>query len=287
MAEDKKIKKIDATKTLSLGIILNFVLALFEYIFGIFSGSLALQSTALNTAADSLSLIISLVGNWVSQKERTKTKTYGYGRANVLAAFINALLFIVAALFIFYESYKDLLNPNPIKGGIVIIVALIALAVKSFIALLLLRGKSINIKTVFLDTLFDALGLVCLLCSGIVISLTGFVFIDPLVSFIIGLLILYNGIVITKQTLNILFEGVPEHINVQEVTHAIHTMPKVISVDHIHIWAITDQYSSLSCHVFLDDKNLEDAVKTIDEIKKMLAQKFNITHTNIEPELKK
>ncbi len=287
MVQGKKIKKTDATKLLGIGITLNFGLALFEYIFGIFAGSLALRSTAFNTGADSLSLIISFVGNWVSQKERTKTKTYGYGRANVIAAFINALLFIIAATFIFYESYKGLLSPKPIKGSIVVIVAFVALMVKSFIALLLIRGKSINLKTVFLDTLFDVIGLVGTLFSGVVIALTGFVLIDPIISFLIGLLILYNGLLITKQTLNILFEGVPSHINMQKVTHAIHTMPNVIAVDHVHIWAITDQVAALSCHVFLDEKNLDDAIKTINKIKKMLAEKFNIKHASIEPELKK
>ena len=276
--QDNKIK---------LGLVLNFGFTLFEFGVGIFSGSLALISDAGHNLTDSLSLVIAFFGNKVAKREANEEHTYGYGRATIITALINALLLLGLSIFIFYEAYKRILNPEPVEGFLVAIVALIGMTMNVGVAFLFRNEKQdLNIRSAYINMLFDALASGGALLAGILIVVTKLTIFDSLISIIIGLLLIRSGWSLVKKALHVLLEGVPEGINMEKVKKAIINHNAMIkAVDDLHIWAISSQYAALSCHVVIEDCDLEKSTRLVKQIKEELHQKFNIEHATIETEL--
>jgi cobalt-zinc-cadmium efflux system protein len=271
---------------LKIGLLLNTTFTVIEFVIGIFSGSLALIADSAHNLTDSLSLIISIFANKLSKKEATLDKTYGYGRASILAALLNSIILFGVAVYIFYEAYGRLLNPPKVEGNLVILAAFFGFIINGGIALSFLKGKKdLNIKSTIINFATDALAQLGTIIAGVIILVTHQSIADPIISIIIGILLIYSAWEVVKDALHVLLEGVPEDINIEEVKKAILSVPGVKGLDDLHIWGLSSHYSALSCHIIVKKMTLEESCSITQQIKQKLAEEFHIEHATLEPEL--
>jgi cobalt-zinc-cadmium efflux system protein len=271
---------------LRFGIILNFGFTVFEFIIGIMSGSLALISDAGHNLTDSLSLIITFVAQRIAKRSANIDHTYGYGRSTILAALLNGLILFFLAFYIFYEAYERLQNPQPVEGGLVIIVAFVGIIINLSIASLFRHDKDdLNIRSAYTNMLFDALASVGAVIAGILIIITKQPYFDSIISILIGILLLRSSWSVVRDAIHVLLEGVPEGVDVAKVKEAIVSAPHVKGVDDLHIWAISSKNAALSCHIIIEDCDVEQSTKVVKEIKSKLKERFSIEHATIETEL--
>ncbi len=272
---------------LKIGIVLNTGFTIFEFSIGIMSGSLALISDAGHNLTDSLSLLISYFGNRVAKKDANEEHTYGYGRATILTALLNAVILLSLSIFIFYEAYQRILNPEPVQGILVALVAFVGICVNGAIAFIFYKEQSdLNLKSAYINMLFDALASVGALIAGILIIFTKMTIFDPIASIIIGLFVLRAGWSVVRDAVHVLLEGVPSGVNMEKVKEAIIENNRLIkTVDDLHIWAISSQYAALSCHIVIEECDLGKSMQIVEEIKKTLKENFHIEHATIETEL--
>jgi len=270
-------------KYIVFGIVLNGSFTIIEFIVGLISNSLALMSDALHDLTDTLALFLAWFAAKKADDEPTEKKTWGYQRATILAAFVNGIVLVVLTLFIFYRAYLRILNPEPVLGGYVLVLAIIGIVINGAIVLRLWKAKDrdVSIKSIFWHIGEDALGWVGVFIAGIVIVFTDFFIIDPLISILIGLIVLRGAWGIIKETTNILLEGVPKEINLKQVESEIKDVKDVKDVHDTHIWSIGSNYYALSAHVVVKDMLICDTNKIIDTVNKMLENKFNISHTTL------
>ena len=267
---------------LALAVTVAFIVV--ELIGGIQARSLALLSDAGHNFTDALALLLAWFAFYAEARPPNQTKTYGYQRAGVLAAFVNALALVLLAGFIFYESYERLKSPPDVREGIMIGVAGAGFVVNLGIVLAL-RGASrddLNIRSAVVHQLGDALGSIGIILGGVLIAWTGSRWIDPVLSILIGLLILWTARDIIKESLNILLEGLPKGLHLEAVTGAIREVPGVIDVHDIHIWSLASHSHALSCHVMIDDVPPSSSERILRYVNDMLAGRFQITHTTIQ-----
>lgn len=273
-------------RNLVIGLVLNTGFTIAEFIIGFASGSLALVSDAAHNLTDSLSILITISATKFAKRKATTIKTYGYGRTTVLAAFLNAVILLCLSLYIFYEAFQRIQNPEPVSGGWVMITAFAGLLINGAIALLFYKNKSdLNIRSTFLNMALDALASAGALLAGFIIVLTGKTFIDPLISIFIGLMLLYGGWSVIKDALHILLDGVPEGLSAEKVKSAINEVPGVQGLDDLHIWALSTTTAALSCHLVISDADIGTLMATKERVKHMLQEKFNIEHATLEVEL--
>ncbi len=271
---------------LKLGLVLNTGFTIFEFFIGFLSGSLALISDAAHNLTDSMSLLVSFFATKISRREANIDKTYGYGRATVLAALINALILLGLAVYIFIEAYKRFQDPQPVEGGLVMIVAFVGILINGSIAYLFFKSRGdLNIRSAFLNMAMDALASVGALVAGLIIVLTGKTFIDPFISIIIGLMLLYSGWSVVKDALHVLLEGTPEGTDISKIKEGILQMPSVTGLDDLHVWALSTTSAALSCHLIIKDCSLKESLIVKENVKQMLSEKFHIEHATIETEL--
>jgi len=214
---------------LKLGFVLNSGFTIFEFFIGIVSGSLALVSDAAHNLTDSLSLLVSYLATKVAKKQANQDKTYGYGRATVLAAVINSLILLGLAIYIFTEAYKRFQDPQPVQGGLVMVVAFVGILINGSIAYLFFKSRGdLNIRSAFLNMALASVGA---LLAGLFIILTGNTLADPIISVIIGFILLYSGWSVIKTALHLLFEGVPEGTDIPAIQRAVLAVPGVKGMD--------------------------------------------------------
>jgi len=270
---------------LRTGFLINTGFAIFELAAGIVSGSLALISDASHNFTDSLSLTVSYVAQRFARKKATPEHTYGYGKATIIAAFINSLILLLAALFIFYEAYQRVIHPQTVSGGWIMAVAGVGIAVNASVALLFIKDRyDLNIKSAFLNMAFDVLASVGALAAGLVIYLTGKTIADPIISAMIGIFLVVSSYRVMDEALHILLEGVPKALDVKEVEKLIKSDPRIRNVHDLHVWTIAANVTGLVCHIV---PNEFDAIKNIQitkELKRNLRDRFNINHATIEVE---
>ena len=271
---------------LKLGLLLNTGFTIFEFAIGIFSGSLALISDAGHNLTDSLSLLIAFFAQKIARREANADHSYGYGRATILAALLNGLILVLLAFYIFYEAFGRLTKPEPVEGGLVMIVAFVGIIINGSIALIFRKSQEdLNIKSAYVNMFYDMLASVGALIAGLLIILTRLTIFDSIISILIGILLLRSSWSVARDAMHVLLEGVPEGLKPEEVKKAILTIPSVEAVDDLHVWAISSQYAALSCHVVIEDCDLEKSTKIVKQIKEELHKKFNIEHATIEIEL--
>ncbi len=272
---------------LKISLVLNTSFTIFEFIVGILSGSLALISDAGHNLTDTLSIIISLFGSKVAQPEANSEHSYGYGRASILTALLNAFILIALAFYIFYEAaHRIFSHPKVVDGQTIMLVAIIGILVNGSIAYILSKNKKdLNVKSAYMNMLLDAVALVGTLIAGFLITITHQSIIDPIVSIFIGLLLLHGAYGVAREAVHILLEGVPEGMDSKKVKESIMKTPKVKGVDDIHIWAISSHYAALSCHIVIEDCDVQESMKIVKAIKEELKENFHIEHATIETEL--
>jgi cobalt-zinc-cadmium efflux system protein len=277
-------------KQIKFGIILNGSFTILEFIVGIISNSLALISDALHDLTDTFALLLSFFAAKKAGEKPTKTKTWGYHRATIIAAFVNGIFLVVLTLYIFYRAYIRILNPEPVKGHLVLGLAVFGIIFNGAIVLKLWKSKDrdLNIRSIFWHISEDALGWIGVLVAGIIMTFTDFYIIDPIISIAIGIIVLVGAWGIIKEATNILLEGVPKGISVSEVKKELKRIKPVKDAHDIHIWCTGSDYCILSAHIEVpEDMRICDTNKIISKIEDVLREKFNITHTTLAFESRK
>lgn len=250
---------------------------------GIRSHSLALLSEAGHNLSDFLALLLSLVAVYLQSRPASSTKTYGYHRAGVLAALVNAVSLVAVAFFIFYEAFRRLQHPEHVQASMMMWVAAAGVLMNGFIALLLYRsGGDVNIRSALLHEVGDTLSTAAVIAGGWVILVTGNSWIDSALSLAIGVLILWSGFGIVRETLNILLEGTPRGVKLELVESAIRSIDGVNDVHDLHCWSIGSETRALSCHIAIADIPPSASEGILREVKNCLHIHFRIDHTTIQ-----
>lgn len=270
-------------KVLMIAIILAFTFAMVEAIFGWMANSLALLSDAGHMAADALSLILAAVAAWIAVKPPSPKHTYGLGRAEVLGAWISSIFIMLVIIGIVFEAIERFSHPENVSGLTVIGVALTGVIINCLIAWVLTHGeRTLNIRAAILHVIGDLLGSAAALISGIVIYFTHWMLIDPLLSVFIGILILISSIRLLKESMRILMEGVPMHLDYNEIGQRMAEIAKVKRVHDLHIWTLSSGSIALSAHIEVDELELWNDI--LADLQTMLAEKFHIEHITLQPE---
>jgi len=260
----------------------NMLLTLAQVIGGVISNSLSLIADAIHNFSDAASLLIALVAIRIARKPPDQLKTFGYKRAETVAALINLTALIIIGLYLCYEAIIRFLAPVAIEGWTVVIVAGIALIVDTFTALLTYSQSkhSMNIKAAFLHNVSDALASIGVIIAGTLILLYGWVWTDAVMTLLISGYVLWQGFKEIPKVIHLLMEGTPEHIDIDEVIDAMEVQDGVINVHHVHIWQLDERRNALEAHVVLDNGVNMDSLKS--SLKQMLHDKFEIEHSTIE-----
>jgi cobalt-zinc-cadmium efflux system protein len=266
----------------SLALTIAFVIA--EFSAGLEAHSLALLSDAGHNLTDALALLLAWFAFRFEMKPPDEVKTYGYHRAGVLAAFVNALALLLLSGFILYESYERLMAPPTVNETTMILVAALGLLVNGAIMLGLRRDSThdLNIRGAFLHMLGDALGSIAIIAGAIGIHYTGWQHIDPILSILIALLIIWTAWDITKESLNILLEGLPRGMKLSDVSAAIQEVDGVLGVHDLHIWSLGSNVNALSCHVLIRDLPPSASEGILKRLKDALRQRYGINHTTVQ-----
>jgi len=267
-----------------LGIVLVVMAA--EIIGGILSGSLALLGDAAHMLVDALALGLALFAVTIARRPATPTKTYGYHRAEIIAALANGTILALVSVYIFYEAYQRFLEPPHIKAPIMLLVASIGL-IANLIGIFILRkaGRdNLNIKAAFWHIAGDAISSIGVITGGLIIATTGWYLVDPIIAVCIGVIILWGAVRIVRESADILLEAVPRHIDVGKVIEAIKNVSGVEDVHDIHIWTITSGMHALSAHIRIEDQIVSQSTEIVSKVNQDLAQNFNISHTTLQLE---
>ncbi len=250
---------------------------------GIRAHSLALLSEAGHNLSDFFALLLSLTAVYLQSRPPSSTKTYGYHRAGVLAALVNAVSLVAVSGFIFYEAFRRLQNPEHVRAGVMISVAAAGVVMNGVIALLLHRaGRDVNIRSAFLHEIGDTLSTAAVIVGGWAIMVTGQYWIDSVLSVGIGVLILWSGFGIVRETLNILLEGTPRGIKLEQVEAAMREIDGVNDVHDLHVWSIGSETRALSCHISIADIPPSVSERILRDVRNRLREEFHIAHTTIQ-----
>lgn len=259
-----------------------------EAIGGLLTNSLALLSDAGHMLSDSISLGIGLLAFTFGEKVANYSKTYGYKRLEILAAFFNGLAFIVIAVFIIYEAIGRFSNPPEIASTGMFVIGIIGLFVNILVAWIMMRQgdthENLNLHAAFLHVISDMLGSIGAIVAAILIMLFGWGWADPVASLIVAVLVLNSGWRVTMDSLHILMEGTPQNIDIDDIVNTMINIPGVISVHDLHVWSITSGSNALSCHAVVDgDLSITDCQKILRNIEHELAHK-GIQHVTVQME---
>ncbi len=272
--------------SIKFGLVLNSVFTVVEFVFGVLSGSLALIADATHNLTDTFTLAVSFVANRVAKRNANDSKTFGYGRATILAALLNATIMLGVAAFIVIEAIQRLSHPQPVEGGVVAIVAFVGILVNGSIAIVLSKRRDdLNMRSAFIDMAFDALSSLGAVIAGVIIWLTEVTWVDSAVGLAVAALLVFNTLKILREAVQILLEGTPKGVDIAGVTALITGTDKVLSVDDMHVWTIRSGYNALSCHIAIDEADLQGSRKIVEAVKAKLRNDQNIHHATIEVEL--
>ena len=277
-----------STRPLQITLVLVLVIMVAEIIGGFLSNSLALLSDAGHMLTDALALALSLFAMNLARRPATPTRTYGYHRAEIMAALVNGTVLVLVSVFIFYEAYQRFNTLPAVKSPLMLAVAVIGL-VANLIGMVLLKRssrKSINIKAAFWHIIGDTLSSVGVIIAGVIIYFTGWYMADPILAVVIGIVILWGAVRIVIESVNILLESVPPHVEMEKVTAAVKAVPGVEDLHDIHIWTITSGIYALSAHLSIADQTVSQSCDILTKVNHVLAEDFNITHTTLQLECK-
>ena len=265
--------------------VLNVLITVVEILGGLLSGSLALLSDAFHNLSDSASIVISYIAQRIATKPETPQRTFGYRRAEILSALLNAGLLIVIALFIVIEAVKRFMHPDHVNGDIMTVVAVVGLLANFISAGLLHAGSrhSLNIKATYLHILADALSSIGVVITGIILIFWHVKWLDPVVSVLVALYIAYEALPIIQKTINILMQAAPD-IDYDAIKKDITSIPQVNSVHHVHAWLIDEHHTTFSAHINCEDIKLSEVEPIYRQISKLLQDKYHISHVTIQAE---
>jgi cobalt-zinc-cadmium efflux system protein len=257
-----------------------------EFIGGLVSNSLALLSDAGHMLTDALAIGLSLFAMNLARRPATPKKTFGYHRAEILAAFANGAILILLSAYIFYEAAQRFTEAPEVKSPLMLAVAIIGLAANLVGMLLLRQGskQSINVRAAFWHIIGDTLSSVGVVIAAIIIYFTGWTIADPILAVVIGIVILWGAVRIVRESVDILLESVPKHIKLEEVTEAVKKINGVEGLHEVHIWTLTSGLYALSAHLKIADQTVNESSELLAKVNEALAHDFNISHTTLQIE---
>ena len=271
------------TRVLKVSLAVTLVYIVLLVVAGIRAHSLALLSEAGHNLSDFLALLLSLVAVYFQSRPANSRKTYGYQRAGVLAALVNATSLVVVSFFIFYEAFRRLQHPEHVQASVMMWVAAAGVVMNGVIALLLYRsGGDVNIRSALLHEVGDTLSTAAVIAGGWAILVTGNYWIDSALSLGIGALILWSGFGIVRETLNILLEGTPRGMKLEKIEAAMRRIEGVNDVHDLHVWSIGSETHALSCHISIADIPPSVSERILRDVKECLLHDFRIDHTTIQ-----
>jgi cobalt-zinc-cadmium efflux system protein len=275
----------DRSATLKTALALTGLILVVELTGGLISHSLALLSDAGHVLTDVFALGLAWFAVEQAKRPGDKRRSYGYQRVSILAALVNAVTLIGIVIVIGIEAVRRLANPQPVQGWIVIAAALIGIAINAFV-ILALRGdtRSLNMRAALLHVTSDVGASAGVVLAGAVILLTGWLYIDPLLSIGIAVLIAFGAWRIVRETVNLLLEGTPGEINLEAVSSEITGTKLISSMHDLHVWALSSDEMALSVHVVVDDCPLGEAEHVVRDLERRLCDRFAIGHTTIQVE---
>lgn len=277
-------------KNLVFSILLNLLITIAQIIGGIISGSLALISDALHNFSDVITLIFSLIANKLSRRKASIDHTFGFKRAELIAAFVNAATLIIVALFLIYGAIERFYNPHEIKSGLVIWMALLGIAVNGISALMLKKDAehNINMKSAYLHLFTDMLASVAVLVGGLLMKYFGWFWVDSVMTILIAVYLIVVGIDLLKTSTKMLMLFTPEHIDIKEIVREVHKISGAGKLHHIHVWHLNDEELHLEAHLDCsEDIKMSEFNDLLHQIEQVLFTQFHINHINIQPEFKK
>ncbi|MEO6346961.1 MAG: cation diffusion facilitator family transporter [Aquaticitalea sp.] len=277
-------------RNLWISILLNTLITAAQIVGGLISGSLSLLSDALHNFSDVISLIVSYIAARLSKRKASIHRTFGYKRAEILAAFINASTLVIVAVLLIIEAYKRFGNPQKIESGLVIWLALLAIITNGFSVLLLKKDShnNINIRSAYVHLLTDMMASIAVLIGGLLMKYLQWFWVDSLLTLLIALYLIWVGFDLLIKSSKMLMLFTPGHINIEEVVRAVHQIPKVNRLHHVHIWGLNDDELHLEAHLDLTENlTINEFDDILHQIEKVLHEQFSINHVNIQPEFNK
>ena len=274
-------RKMQRVLQASMALTLAYVVATF--LFGLRAHSLALISEAGHNLSDLFAILLSFVAVYFQSRPATDEKTFGYQRAGVLAAFVNAVTLVVLSAWIAIEAVHRLAVPVTVQPRLMMYVAAAGVLMNGTIALLLWKfAGDVNIRSVFLHMLGDTLSTAAVIVGGVAILFTGVMWIDPVLSLVIAAMILWSSVAIIRETLNILLEGTPRNVQLGAVRTAMQGVNGVVNVHDLHVWSLGSHSHALASHVTIAERPMSECAEILDGINKTLHDRFHITHTTIQ-----
>lgn len=277
-------------RKLLLSILLNIGITVAQAIGGVISGSLSLLSDALHNFSDVLSLIVSYIADRYSKKDASVTKTFGYKRAEIIAAFVNSATLIIVAVYLIYEAILRFMDPHTIESGLVIWLAILGIIFNGFSVLLLFKDSksNMNMRSAYLHLLTDMAASVAVLIGGLLMKYYEWFWVDSLLTVLIALYLLIMGYDLLKSSFKVLMLFTPDDLNLEVINKAVCKIPEIKNMHHIHIWQLNEQETHLEAHVeFHEDITLTQFDAALTKVEEMLYHDFGINHVTIQPEHQK
>jgi len=277
-------------KNLLFSIFLNIVITIAQVIGGILSGSLALISDDLHNFSDVLSLVFSYIAHKLSKKKASVNQTFGYKRAELIAAFVNAMTLIIVALFLIYGATERFFNPHKIASELVIWLSLLGIIVNGLSVLILKSDadKNLNMKSAYLHLFTDMLASVAVLIGGLLMKYFQWYWVDSVMTLIIAIYLIVVGVDLLIKSTQMLMLFTPSHIEIKEIVREVHKIPGIGKLHHIHVWYLNEEELHLEAHLdCLEDIKMSEFNEMLHKVEYVLLDKFQINHVNIQPEYNK
>lgn len=266
------------------------VITVSQIIGGILSGSLALLSDALHNFSDVLSLVFSYVAHKLSRKKASVNQTFGYKRAELIAAFVNAMTLIIVALFLVYGAIERFFNPQHIESGLVIWLSILGIAANGLSVILLKKDadKNLNMKSAYLHLFTDMLASIAVLVGGLLMKYLQWFWVDSVLTLAIAVYLIIVGFDLLKKSTQMLMLFTPSHLDIKDIVSEVHKIPGVNKLHHIHLWYLNEEELHLEAHLdCFEDIKMTEFNLLLNQIEQVLFDKFHINHINIQPEYKK
>ena len=277
-------------RNLLISIFLNILITAAQVVGGVLSGSLALLSDALHNFSDVISLVVSYVANKLAKKKASLQKTFGYKRAEILAAFINASTLIIVAVLLIIEAIKRFQNPQEIESSLVIWLSIIAILGNGFSVLLLKKDAetNMNLKSAYVHLLTDMMASVAVLVGGLLMKFYQVFWVDSVLTFLIAIYLIWMGYDLLKSSTKVLMLFTPEEIPIDEIVKEINGLEAIKNVHHIHVWQLNEDEIHFEAHIdFHQNISLSEFDEILHKVEDILFHKFEINHVNIQPEFGK
>jgi cobalt-zinc-cadmium efflux system protein len=273
-------------KSLIAALFITVVIFLVELVGGFIANSLALQSDAGHMLTDAMALVMALLATTLAARPANKKQTYGFYRLEILSSLFNGSVLVLIAAYIFFQAYGRFFHPTPVWSGLMLTVATIGLLANIGAAVILARGsrENLNLRGAFMHVLSDLASSVGVIIGGLVIQVTRWTYIDPIISVLIAVLILRGALSLVYESVSILIESTPQGIDLEEVVRDICQLDGVEDIHDLHIWAITSGINSISAHIVIEDKAIDRTGEILKNINQALKGKYNISHSTFQTE---